>query len=654
MGDFSCGCKLTQAQNLMSSNKSPSKSPVKLTSHIRSLSRSFSTSTSNVSRRMSVAVNKVSRLPTTPNWLSNVLLTKGAALLLEVVEARDLSLSNWTSTPQTEETLGVTLYLKTNSSNWKFNTKSVKIETCMNIGQVFETKISEDTLGAISLVIEAWISHSSSPKAVANQGSSEGTVHGIQSIFVGSRDCDIHQSVTDQWIVLALGPADRGHLQQRTIALRFSSRIRLSGEDTSVTGREWLQERQPTQDVFDGYGYLIDALYQRTFLTCQPLHSLVESLQCQRFAAVNVLFGLNLPPTAPPHSTNDDDSDIHHITNTNTPHHQQQNHHQHHHQRQISIAASPQLHFNTTNNNLWVHISQQPQLQHQSADDSLTFWDTDTEDGPSTHTHSNTLTTLTHSNTARASTSSTMATMSGSGPSTNGVVHSGSGIVGTGFANDLQAMVWFGIPAHMRRAWYMHFISKMHHITIEETLFDSLVKESQALSSAATDQIMLDLARTVSPKHRTFINYSSGQAALRRVLCAYALRNPKIGYCQAMNFITAQLLLGVDDHCAFWMLSCFCESLFPAYYVVSLQGLIIDMHVIEQLLRRELPQLMEFMDQRDCPVPMFLSQVRHVIHFISLKSLNFVSFSRVDFRLLLRTHNHDSLLLLFMIKIFLS
>lgn len=55
------------------------------------------------------------------------------------------------------------------------------------------------------------------------------------------------------------------------------------------------------------------------------------------------------------------------------------------------------------------------------------------------------------------------------------------------------------------------------------------------------DQIEKDLHRTF-PNHR-LTSDAKGKARLRRVLGAYAVRNPLVGYCQGLNFLAATCLL---------------------------------------------------------------------------------------------------------------
>ena len=83
-------------------------------------------------------------------------------------------------------------------------------------------------------------------------------------------------------------------------------------------------------------------------------------------------------------------------------------------------------------------------------------------------------------------------------------------------------------------------------------------------------------------------------SALRRVLLAYAIRNPEIGYCQSMNFIAALLLYHLSEENTFWVLASLLEDILPRdYYSSSMVGARVDQQVFQSCIQWKMPRLHE-------------------------------------------------------------
>lgn len=81
--------------------------------------------------------------------------------------------------------------------------------------------------------------------------------------------------------------------------------------------------------------------------------------------------------------------------------------------------------------------------------------------------------------------------------------------------------------------------------------------------------------------------------ALRRVLQAFAVHNPHIGYCQSLNFIAGLLLLFLDEdeEKAFILLNIVTTVHLPATHTVALEGANIDIAVLMTCVRDSLPAI---------------------------------------------------------------
>ncbi|CAN0909345.1 TBC1 domain family member 9 [Linum grandiflorum] len=118
-------------------------------------------------------------------------------------------------------------------------------------------------------------------------------------------------------------------------------------------------------------------------------------------------------------------------------------------------------------------------------------------------------------------------------------------------------------------------------------------------------QIEKDLPRTF-PGHPVLD--IDGRDALRRILTAYARHNPSVGYCQAMNFFAALLLLLMSEENAFWTFMGILDDYFDGYYSEEMIEYEVDQLVFEELVRDRFPKLANHLDYLGVQVSSFSGQ----------------------------------------------
>lgn len=167
-----------------------------------------------------------------------------------------------------------------------------------------------------------------------------------------------------------------------------------------------------------------------------------------------------------------------------------------------------------------------------------------------------------------------------------------------------------GIPPEFRGAAWFYYAGGYELLNRNLGQYDVLVANAmQSPSNDDKEHIERDLHRTFpdnlhfkpetaektehsgssNPAHAHVTTETQMIQSLRRVLYAYALHNPKIGYTQSLNFITGMLLLFLPEEKAFWMLHIIAADYLPGTHEISLEGANIDLWILMVLLRDSMP-----------------------------------------------------------------
>jgi hypothetical protein len=160
-------------------------------------------------------------------------------------------------------------------------------------------------------------------------------------------------------------------------------------------------------------------------------------------------------------------------------------------------------------------------------------------------------------------------------------------------------------PAHRRRLW-MAWAGAAAMKEARPDGYSALLL--RALDKQTSDQIESDLPRTC-PSVSWFTSAdgtdAAGIAAMRRVLRAFAIDNPSVGYTQSLNFLAAFILLvfeadklrpgrqraaEAEEDC-FWLLTALTRRSLRGYHTESLRLVRVDARVFDALVEAKLPKL---------------------------------------------------------------
>ena len=155
-----------------------------------------------------------------------------------------------------------------------------------------------------------------------------------------------------------------------------------------------------------------------------------------------------------------------------------------------------------------------------------------------------------------------------------------------------------GIPPAWRGAAWLYYSGGSRLLEENPGTYSSLLSKVSELGSDDAESIERDLHRTF-PDNIHFkpdIPTKSGTetpllSSLRRVLQAFAIYRPQIGYCQSLNFLAGLLLLFLPEEKAFWMLHIITTIHLPGTHEVSLEGANVDLWVLMLALKESSPSI---------------------------------------------------------------
>ncbi|CAO3659614.1 unnamed protein product [Rhizopus stolonifer] len=174
-----------------------------------------------------------------------------------------------------------------------------------------------------------------------------------------------------------------------------------------------------------------------------------------------------------------------------------------------------------------------------------------------------------------------------------------------------------GIPREMKPEVWINYSNTSCKIEQNPELYKSLLEKAIEMGKSNEYAIIIqrDLHRTFPDNPFFFCsddpdinsilaspqNTSSKIQKLHRVLLAFSVHSPEIGYCQSFNFLTGLLVILFEEEQAFWMLHTIVYDFFPRnMFDTQMEGANIEQTVLTMLIYEKMPGVWAKIANRKC------------------------------------------------------
>lgn len=162
-----------------------------------------------------------------------------------------------------------------------------------------------------------------------------------------------------------------------------------------------------------------------------------------------------------------------------------------------------------------------------------------------------------------------------------------------------------GIPSELRGQVWVDISGARKKMKLNPGVYQQLVGNHE-VDEQTMHSIQTDIGRTF-PDNIYFTHEKNDlRPALFNVLVAYAKYNPRIGYCQGLNYIAGLMLLIVrKEEVAFWLLEVIVEIHLPDYYAKDMLGLKVEQETLRELVRVKIPDLFHHIEKLEVSYTIF-------------------------------------------------